>query len=193
MTHRPVTWGYFYEKVLHKIFKPPIIYTSLKEIEMRVDILTKDFNPDGKPLTKREDILKKEADNYIPSILFKQNVKGMPRAKKSTVVRRLTTKMGLGRRLSVKSMSRKNSTVGGFEYLIKIDKAAASVKRRASFSNPPSGRNMYQVNSNNGDRASSGEKRASFIDEPETINSLNQMNMNKQESSSKFYQVTFRV
>jgi hypothetical protein len=151
---------------------------------MRVDIITKDFNPEGKYLIKREDLLKKEADNYIPSILFKQKV--TPKERLRTVVRRVTRNV-VNRRLSVRNMSRRNSVTSAYEYPSKGDRSA--VKRKASYSNPSSGRNLYQVNSAAVEKAaSSSEKRASaamVAEEGETITSLNHINLSQPEPKSK--------
>jgi hypothetical protein len=140
---------------------------------MRVDIITKDFNPEGKYLIKKEDLIKKEADNYIPSILFKQKVTQKERAR--TVVRRITRNI-VNRRLSVRNMSRRNSVTSAYEYLSKADKSAT--KRKASYSNPPSGRNLYHVSGAVDKALSSSEKRASVAaEEGETITSLNHINV----------------
>jgi hypothetical protein len=168
---------------------------------MRIDIITKEFNPESKYLTKREELLKAEADNYIPSILFKQKVNIKPKETLIQLKRRGTTK-GVNRRFSLKNMSRKNSTVAGIELLIRLDRndRSSSNKRKASFSNPPSGRNIYQVSSvdkggsNINVVASAGfnresvsqEKRSSMMDDGESVNiSPPIMNRAQQEAKSK--------
>ena len=88
---------------------------SIKEIETRIDLVTKEYhNP--KYFLKREESLRREANNTVPTIINKLNNKKIKKEKKSDMTLNIPDKESINRRnKSLVNNYHRGSTIKPFE------------------------------------------------------------------------------